>query len=251
MLRVQAYTDDELILAVKTSFSWREVYSRLGLTPTSSASTKAKIRKRIRELNVNDEHFARNHGPIPRWSEEELREAVRTSSSLREVVSKLKSSYHAVKYGIERYKISVDHFNLGLNRNVRLENTIQHNVLDLSRLQFAAQSIAQAWFQLRSYIVTLPLQPVSYDFLAVENEIVLKVQVKSTRQLSQGSPRFIVNLTCSNGRGKARTYTKDEVDIFFVIASNLKMYFIPYEVVDGVRSLVLDNRYKEFEVQWT
>jgi hypothetical protein len=248
-MRVRLYTDDDLINAVNTSSSWKEVYSKLGLTETSSASTKAKIRKLARELNVDDKHFSRNYGPEAKWSEKELLEAVTSSSSLRQVVIKLKSSYQAVERGIEKYNVSVSHINRKPNVNTNIKNELSHDSINVNRLQFAAQSIAQAWFQLRGYDISLPLQPVSYDFLALKSNV-LKIQVKTTQTKTQTSQRFIVGLSCSDGRKKQRQYSDKEVDVFFIITSELKMYYVPYSIVKDTKSIVLDKRYRQFEVLW-
>ncbi len=118
-------------------------------------------------------------------------------------------------------------------------------------------SIAAKWFLDRGYVVSVPLEPTSYDLITESNDGLKRVQVKTTRRTEPNNGRYVVRIarkaydatTPPNAGGcrKHVPYTADQIDFFFVIAPNA-MFLIPIDSVVGLTSLNLDEKYAAFAV---
>ena len=127
--RPRSWTDDDLIRAVEESTTISEVLRRLGLS--KGGASLATIRRRILELGLDSPTFlqdARSQawasppddgvaqaGVTASWTEEELRWAVATATSMREVLQRLGytasgSRWSLAKAQITALDLDVSHF---------------------------------------------------------------------------------------------------------------------------------------------
>lgn len=122
------------------------------------------------------------------------------------------------------------------------------------RLRHAATGIALAWFAERGCVVSLPVEPATYDLVVDHGGIFHKVQVKSSTspRRSVGFSRTLYGhqgrSTASSGKAVAGPYMPGEVDYFFVVLSTGEKYLIPYDVIGTRTSAVLGDRYAEFRL---
>ena len=132
---------------------------------------------------------------------------------------------------------------MGLNRSKEEAQSIKlveptaipfSNILTQDTLRKSATGEAIRWFLSRGYTPSIPVEPVRYD-LVVESDIgLLRVQVKSTTR-KLGS--FWCVQTCrleydkslrsnSSGKRKKTSYSKDDVDLFFVLTQDGSRYLV-------------------------
>jgi hypothetical protein len=111
-----------------------------------------------------------------------------------------------------------------------------------------AHAKAIAWFTARGYNVSLPIQTTSYDLVAESDEGLKRIQVKSTDTKNDSSASWRVNVCRANGRDRKRTtYSKDDVDLFFVLTGDGDVYLIPIEVIEGKERICLDLLYGQYK----
>lgn len=113
------------------------------------------------------------------------------------------------------------------------------------------------WFMERGYSVSVPVEPVKYDLITESDEGLKRVQIKTTIRvkrkgwscklstLAYDKDAKTVN---ANGKRKRKTYTSDEVDLFFIETGDREAYLIPLYVVEGLTEIALDRKYKKFKV---
>jgi hypothetical protein len=116
-------------------------------------------------------------------------------------------------------------------------------------LRAAAPSIAVAWFTMRGFAVSIPVEPQVYDLLVTAPDGVHRVQVKTTTsrttngtwQVSVGQRPY------SKDRSVGRApYDPQSLDDFFVVDGLGAIYLIPSAVVAGRTGLYLSayQRYR-------
>lgn len=113
------------------------------------------------------------------------------------------------------------------------------------------------WFMDRGYTVSMPVDPTKYDLVAESDAGLQRVQIKTTTHKSRGG-RWVCSLTTwaydktasVNAAGKRRqyTYSKDEIDLFFIETGSGDMYLLPIQLVEGFTSVTLDRKYKKFKI---
>ena len=117
--RPRSWTDEDLIRAVEQSTTISEVLRRLGLAV--GGGSLAAVRRRILELELDDPQLlslvrsdawaadptdrVAQAGVGPGWTEEELRWAVATSSSMREVMQRLDASGSGSRWSVAKGQI--------------------------------------------------------------------------------------------------------------------------------------------------
>ncbi|MFL6109275.1 MAG: group I intron-associated PD-(D/E)XK endonuclease, partial [Marmoricola sp.] len=94
---------------------------------------------------------------------------------------------------------------------------------------------AAAWFEIRGYAVSWPLEPCRYDLLVWRDERAERIQVKTTTRASGST--WTVQLRTN--RKTSHIYTPDEIDQFFIVAGDFSCYLIPLKVVSGFGSINL------------
>jgi hypothetical protein len=112
------------------------------------------------------------------------------------------------------------------------------------------------WFMDRGYMVSLPVDPARYDLIAESDSGLKRIQIKTTTHRSPEG-NWVCRLTTlsydknakigSAGKRKRRTYTADEIDIFFIETGDGDIYIIPIDLAEGATSLTLDKKYKQFK----
>jgi hypothetical protein len=117
-------------------------------------------------------------------------------------------------------------------------------------------SIAAKWFLDRNYIASVPLEVAPYDLVVESDQGLKRVQIKTTR--ARRANRYAVAIRryrydaeagmSARGRVRSDPYTKDEIDLFFIITAGGPMYLIPVEAVAGLTGLLLDEKYANFVV---
>jgi len=118
MPRPPSWTDADLIAAVAASTCFKQVCDELGLWP--GGGTYRTLERHIQRLGIDASHLARRIGPRPRarsrrWTEQELVDAVRESSSLSEVARRLGYNtsggiHRFLKAHIVRRDLDTSHF---------------------------------------------------------------------------------------------------------------------------------------------
>lgn len=118
----------------------------------------------------------------------------------------------------------------------------------------AGLSYAIAYFGCNGYIVSVPLNDTQdYDLVIDDGVSLKKVQVKATSQIDRGE--YVVSLSsCGWTKGTAYKNVKDtDIDLLFVLCSNLDAYLIPKDVLTQSSELKLKrttakrNQYQGFD----
>ena len=237
----RTYSDQQLVDAVSSARSWRDVLRRLGLSATSAGSARS-VRQHADRLGLSYAHFTGQR----RWSDSSLRAAVSRRDSWTQVaeelgLSPIGGSIRTLRAHAERLGLSTSHF-------VRSSEPTGSTLLAEFRpecLRDAGSLFAATWFALRGAKVAWPLEPCRYDLVVELGGKLKRVQVKTTTQgAGQGA---VVALANSRKSGGYVVYAPGEIDDFFILDADLNAYVIPYEVVAGYRTIQL-NRYRKFLV---
>lgn len=88
------WNNEQLIAAVKSSTGLMEVQRKLGLSDTG---TSHGVARRLEELNLDTTHW----NPRP-WTDDQLREAVKTSLSMNKTLQKLGYDGHGSSIQVQR-----------------------------------------------------------------------------------------------------------------------------------------------------
>lgn len=101
--------------------------------------------------------------------------------------------------------------------------------------------------------ISLPLNDTQpYDLIADFNGKLQRIQVKTTRSTSTNGQTYNVQLrNCGGNRtGTVRQvlFDKTSCDYLFVYTGANKCYLIPTEKIDAKTSIVVGNKYAEYEV---
>lgn len=124
-------------------------------------------------------------------------------------------------------------------------------------LRRSAIGRAIQWFMDRGYPVSIPVEPVKYDLITESDEGLKRVQIKTTTrikrkgwscQLSTLAYDKDAEALNANGKRRRKTYTSDEVDLFFLETGDREAYLIPFHVVEGLTEVALDRKYRKFKV---
>ncbi|MEU4534408.1 group I intron-associated PD-(D/E)XK endonuclease [Streptosporangium sp. NPDC023825] len=235
--KVPRWTDDDLKVAVADSTSWREVARKLGYrTSSGGGATIQAIKNRAETLQLTSTHFSGNR----RWSDDKITKAVTEGTSWTEVtvtlgVRNTSANRKAVTVGAARLNLNLDH----------LETAQQPQPVGevgLERLREAATTIASAWFTLRGYHPSLPLEARAYDLLVDMRGKVQRVQIK-TCMASSGQV-----VVAPGGREGVRVaYSAEDVDLFFILDGDLTIYLIPISEIVGKQAISLGG-YRRFKV---
>lgn len=238
---MRTYTDQELESAITGSHSWRAVLRHLGLASTSAGAMRS-VRRRADQLELDYSHFRGQR----RWSDADLAQAVERSTSWAQVVETLGltggSSVATVRGHAARLHIDATHLRPAapVPRNARAAPQPA-----LTNLPRAGTHLAAAWFALCGAEVSWPLEPCRYDLLVWRDHAAQRVQVKTTTLRVNRS--WKVRLATSGAQ--LVTYDPDEIDQFFIVDGDLRLYLIPVDVVGGLKAIHL-AKYEQFAVTW-
>lgn len=237
MARQRTYTDAQLVDAIKGASSWRAVLRGLGLAGTS-ASAMRSARAHADRLGVDYGHFRGQR----RWTDRELDDAVRNSTSWAEVLETLKdcrdSDLAVLKGHAARMGLDVKHL-------VEPESILLPAKLspELDNLHRAGSLLAAAWFAMCGCSVSWPLEPSRYDLIVDGASMPRRIQVKTTTVRAGASWKVYLS-TSRQGRS---IYSLDEIDEFFIIDGDLDYYLIPVAAVAGLHAIHL-GAYKQYKI---
>lgn len=120
-----AWTDDELRDAAAASDGLATLLAKLELPPTGAA--RQRLQRELRARRIDTSHFVRSRsgGGRRRWSDDQLRSAVRASRSYAEVIRRLGlvpagGNYDQVQARIHELALETSHFT-GMGWNVGLQ----------------------------------------------------------------------------------------------------------------------------------
>lgn len=126
-------------------------------------------------------------------------------------------------------------------------------------LRSAAIGEAIRWFLDRGYVPSVPVEATRYDLVVESDEGLQRVQIKSTSHKSPygvwvvHAHRTQYDATAeargTAGKRRSTSYTKEEIDWFFIVTSDNTKYLIPIEVVEGASGqLSLGKKYDSYKV---
>lgn len=120
---------------------------------------------------------------------------------------------------------------------------------DSKHLRDAAVGYAVAWFLDRGYTPSIPVAQVIYDLVVDSDAGLKRVQVKTTCQETRYG-RWSASICHRRGNKQIRAaYTRDEIDLLFVMTGDHQVYLIPVEAVEGKLNIVLDRAYAQYRVE--
>lgn len=252
----QTWTDHQLTEAVKSSTNWRSVLRLLGYGERSASAGAIRIvRRRALQLGLDSSHFRGKR----RWSDAQLRQAVRESRTWGEVLTALGlstvsgNSQPHVKSHTIRLGLDVSHLDRASHRGPHPSEPpadLAEVPPDRKCLRVAAPTIAAAWFALRTCAVSFPFEPAPYDLLIDGPGGFAAVQVKTTTTFTKDGWMVAVGHhpdTHAKKGGHLLAYDPDVIDLFFIIDGDMTMYLIPSRALAG-RVRVLLRTYKEYVV---
>jgi hypothetical protein len=181
---------------------------------------------------------------------EELKQAINASSSWVEVALAMgrdrKSGDYFKRLAI---KNSLDYSNLNpshmtpLNKEdfkVPFKERKDENRLSQRR---AAIGTAINWFLSNGYSPSLPVEVEKYDLVVESPTGFQKVQVKSSEKIASNGNHEVSLLTTyyntETNKYEQRSYTEDEIDVFFVECLDGTKYIIPYAAVEGKQRITI------------
>jgi len=242
----RTWSDAQLMDVVADSSNWRNVMRKLGLNASSAGAIRI-VRRDVERLGLDTSHFRGKRI----WSDAQLRRAVMDSQSWDELLNTLGLAPHS---GDARVRVKAHAMRLGLDLS-HLENPVEDSTEptevkpDLRYLRDAATSLAAAWFSLRGLSVAIPTEPTVYDLLAVTQEGIKRVQVKTTTCYSKDGWTVVVGRRpySSGNRERRIPYDPESIDSFFIVDGDLTIYLIPSRIIAG-RVAILLHTYTKYIV---
>ena len=107
------------------------------------------------------------------------------------------------------------------------------------------------YFTSHQITIALPMNDTQkYDLIVDFNGKLQRVSVKTSRSKapSGGWKVGLRNTGGSSGKSKARPFDKNSCDYLFVLTGNNKLYLIPSKAIDAINSIIVGNKYTEYEV---
>jgi hypothetical protein len=217
----------------------------LGLCVTAAGSIQA-AQHHANRLGLDTSHFTGQR----RWSDAQLRRAVASAYSWRELLSDLGL---VPGNGDDRVRVKAHAVRLGLDLSrLQAANTDEIPTPglkpDITRLRDAGAAIATTWFMLCGCNAAIPVEPTVYDLLVSMPAGIKRVQVKTTTYNKDGWVVQVGRRPYSAGnRGQLVPYDPDSLDYFFILDGDLTMYLIPSCVLAGRVGVLLRN-YRKYIV---
>jgi hypothetical protein len=227
----RTWTDEDLSRAVAESDSWRHVSMALGLQSVNATSLRI-LQRHAGRLMLDTSHFRRRRT----WADEDLCKAVQSSTTWAGVATALNlvgggKTIAAIKGHAQRLQLNTAHLQV---RSPVQGDTVQYAAPELINLRVAAPSIAMAWFLLRGYRPSLPVEPCVYDLVIDRDGQMQRVQVKTVSQPTRrGDWEANIARSVRSSDGLHLAYDPDEIDSFFIIDGEMRMYLIPISAVAG------------------
>lgn len=126
------------------------------------------------------------------------------------------------------------------------------NVINSKKQGDVGMCYAIAYYSRLGWTVSIPItDSQDYDLL-VENtdNNILKVQVKTSRYLTEGGTYQVSLKTCGGNKSgqTIKTMDKNYIDLVFVLVDDGSCYSIPTEKIESSGSMNLGDKYSEFKV---
>ena len=111
--------------------------------------------------------------------------------------------------------------------------------------------IAIAYYSSNGYIVSIPLNDTQdYDLVVDKNNIIKKVQVKSTGCKTKYGNYQVALKSCGGTKGKTyKTILDTYVDEVFVLTEDLQIYIFPIEAIQNRSTLNICDKYIKYKVK--
>lgn len=111
--------------------------------------------------------------------------------------------------------------------------------------------IAIAWFSVNGYSVCIPLTDSQrYDLVVEKDKKLERVQVKTTTRKSPSG--FQVELRTKGGNksgtGKQVVFSEVDAELLFAVTADGEAFLIPALVVNGRKTMVLGEQFKQYKV---
>lgn len=189
------------------------------------------------------------------WTNEQLIEAIPHCTSWSQVCECLGLRPN---HSIARLRATAEELGLDVSKfynRHKVAEFVEHpfsNEGSDENLRNAGIGIATAWFLRRGYMASIPVEQAPYDLVVESDKGLQRVQIKTATGKKNGAGRQ-VNLgrhlyDPNTGGNQHACYQLGEVDVFFIVTIDRRIYVIPLEVVLGTRLITLDKKYAAFEV---
>lgn len=111
--------------------------------------------------------------------------------------------------------------------------------------------IAIAYYTSNGYTVSIPLNDTQdYDLIVDKDNILKKVQVKSTSCKTQYGNYQVALKSCGGTKGKTyKTVIETNVDELFILTEDLNMYILPIKEVVNKSTLNICGKYQKYKVK--
>lgn len=126
------------------------------------------------------------------------------------------------------------------------------NVINSKKQGDVGMCYAIAYYSKLGWTVSIPItDSQDYDLLVenTDNDI-LKVQVKTSRYLTEGGTYQVSLKTCGGNKSgqTIKKMDKNYIDLVFVLVDDGSCYSIPTERIESSGSMNLGDKYSEFKV---
>ena len=110
--------------------------------------------------------------------------------------------------------------------------------------------IAIAYYTSNGYIVSIPLNDTQdYDLVVDKNEMIKKVQVKSTVCKTRYGRYQVALKSCGGTKGKTyKTVADTKIDELFILTEKLDIYIIPIEQIKNKSTINLCEKYEKYKI---
>lgn len=110
--------------------------------------------------------------------------------------------------------------------------------------------IAIAYYASNGYTVSIPLNDTQdYDLIVDKNNVLKKVQVKSTGCKTRYGNYQVALKSCGGTRGRTyKTVIETNIDELFIVTQNLDMYILPIKEINNKSTLNICDKYKKYKV---
>ena len=111
--------------------------------------------------------------------------------------------------------------------------------------------IAIAYYSSNGYTVSIPLNDTQdYDLIVDKNNILKKVQVKSSSCKTKYGNYQVALKSCGGTKGKTyKTIIDTNVDEIFILLENLEIYIIPKKEIENKSTLNVCSKYEKYKVK--
>ncbi|MBE5821869.1 MAG: hypothetical protein E7311_04700 [Clostridiales bacterium] len=111
--------------------------------------------------------------------------------------------------------------------------------------------IAIAYYSSNGYTVSIPLNDTQdYDLIIDKNNVLKKVQVKSTSCKTKYGNYQVALKSCGGTKGKQyKTVIDTNVDELFILTENIDIYILPINEIRNKSTLTICNKYEKYNIK--